>query len=749
MGQNALDDLAGKSILFGGDPSYQDLVIGGATSPENQLIDAQPDRPVSQLILETFSIPFNVNAILGGPLQGIDIKNQDPVTMLKLSLAAELLDTAPVGSTRTGGPGFAEVEIDETGIARFYIAGRIPASNLDIRYCIPTSQIVQPADLVIVRGYDPPPRRELRAPFDGLKNKIIMDYRDCAEESCDESIVSQYATISYDDPQLDQVYLDDIVNSYELEAFEALLGYLIDLDMPDVEDVPGLKITFGDTTKEYFRFAASNLNATTQVGGILDSTGTASIFGQGGGGGITAGVESGYPSGGTSNGAVSADITVINARGDQCTVNTNESLTGATITIKAERFRRLNKFGIEESDFIGVVDVVFSGRKVQSVTTSPGAPSIGVNGVVVTRVKPNKELISLPQGQNWVYEVNQNSNPPGDVILTIFNVIEDAFTGFICETYADPSSVSAGLVDVASYSTADAFTVESQSIADHVCGIGDSLGYKVVNNQMCVVVERKKPSIDIFDPRGNALQIANAITLEYTPIVIVDLPAPIAYAGADPLTSDDGTRTIAAEGIIRQEDGIIDSDPTTDQDLEDSELSILQDNTNGSTIDMTLPFAFGTQPDPSRPQGELQGTECLEIARNFFALQNQEITTHSMVLGPDSEPRLGDSFTLPNGEVGVINEINYSYSDSSQYLITATVGPEYLTAGSFNDSKYQLQTEDISREGFIIQDAGNGAEYTVRVEGLGEFPCLLMVLDDVSVGDKVTIKIYNNPVERI
>ncbi len=72
-----------------------------------------------------------------------------------------------------------------------------------------------------------------------------------------------------------------------------------------------------------------------------------------------------------------------------------------------------------------------------------------------------------------------------------------------------------------------------------------------------------------------------------------------------------------------------------------------------------------------------------------------------------------------------------------------------MTSGSFNDSKYQLKTEDVSREGMIIQDAGNGAEYTVRVEGLGEFPSLLMVLEDVSVGDKVGLKIYNNPVERI
>ena len=90
MGQNALDQLAGKNILVGGDPSYQDLVIG-SPSPENSLIDAQPNRAVSQLILEIFSIPFDINSVLGGSLAGIDIRNQDPVTMLKLSLAAELL----------------------------------------------------------------------------------------------------------------------------------------------------------------------------------------------------------------------------------------------------------------------------------------------------------------------------------------------------------------------------------------------------------------------------------------------------------------------------------------------------------------------------------------------------------------------------------------------------------------------------------------------------------------------------------
>lgn len=754
MGLDALVELEGKNVLVGGDPDYVDLIIG-SPNPENQLLDAQPDRSVAQLVLETFGIPFNLSNVLGGSLPGMDIRNQDATTMIKLSLSAELLDTPPAGSTRTGGPGFGEVEIDESGIARFYIAGETPAINLDIRYCIPTSQITNPADLVIIRGYDPPPRRELRTSFDGLKNKEIMDYKDCAEDSCDESIVSQYATITYDDPQLDQVYLDDIVNSYELQAFETLMGYVIDLDMPAITEpylpgpglirnpnyIPGVKITFGDTTKEYIKMSATLFNASTLGGSITDEDGNITSI-EGGSSSVSNSAIAGSDGTSTGGSAVTAIVTTVSPRGDKCSVS-QTSLAGSTIVIDGDRFKRLNKFGVLESDFQGIVDVVFSGRKVQSLTVSPGSPSFGVNGLVRTIVRPNKELISLQVGKNWTYEVDPINQ---DVTIHLFSIIEDDFTAFVCETYRDPLSATGNSsTDLVTFTSDNLFTSEEtlQNFNDHICNIGDSLGYRVAGGRLCIVVERKRPSIDIFSPLGNALQLAQEIAITYTPIIIVDEPAPIAYASVRPLTSIDGTRTLVAEAIIDQADGILDSDPTTDQDLEDSEISILQDNTNGSTLDITLPFAFGVDTDGT------QGTECLEIARNLLGLQNRTVTTHSLILGPDSVPRLGEYVTLPNGEVGIINEINYSYSDSSQYLITITVGPLFLTSGSFNDSKYQLRTEDVSREGIIIQDAGNGAEYTVRVEGLGEFPCLLMILEDVSVGDRVGIRIYNNPAEKI
>ena len=195
-----------------------------------------------------------------------------------------------------------------------------------------------------------------------------------------------------------------------LAAFESLLGYLIDLDMPDIDDNTGLKITFGDTSKEYYTFAASNLNASVLGGKLIDENGNpTTILSQGGS--LSQSVNTGA-GGGT---AVTAIVTEVNARGDKCTIN-EVALSGSSITIAAERFKRLNKFGVDESDFVGVVDVVFSGRKVRDLTTSPGAPSFGINGIVRTRVRDNKELITLDQGKNWTYEVNG----AGDITVNLF-----------------------------------------------------------------------------------------------------------------------------------------------------------------------------------------------------------------------------------------------------------------------------------------------------------------------------------------
>jgi len=716
----------GTLILEEGDPNYIDLLQVGPTNPQNELLDEDPDEPLSTFILNEFGISFDAGfPFKGSSLPGYDIKNQNAPTMLKLALLTELIAGR-----------FIEIEIDEFGIARYYTVGVSPALDLDIRYCVPTSTINQPIDLVIVRGYDPPPVRELRTSFDGLKNKELMAYEDCAKDSCEESFVARYATISYDDPLLDQQYLDDVKNSYELAAFETLVGYLVDLDLPDnVDNIPGFRITFGDTTKEYIRVDATIMN--NSVGGAASASALGNQQGDAGKRGFssfgdTSIVDQPGQQGTRSGGNVPIVINIIN----ESNVNNLptcgavlDSIAGGLITFPKERFIRENKFGRLESDFIGITDVVFAGNKIKSFTASPGG--FGIDSSIFWVIDPNKDLVELSHGRNWTWTVNTTTE---DIEVYLFSILEDARAGVTCRVYSDPgafSSSTAPVQDLVYAFSNDLLTRYPAASEEFICNIGDDLGYWNESGKMCVVVERRRPSIDIFDPLGNASTIAEEISVLYTPVIMVDTPPPITYASNKTLSSIDETRTIASTGIIDQTDGIVDADPTTTQDLEESETSILQDNTDGFTLDMTLPFC--------------EEDDCLLIAQQLLALQEEDVRTNSIILGPDSEPLLGQ--LMPDGSV--INEISYSYSDSSQYLITIATGPKYQTVGSFNDSKYQLRTEDVTRDGIVLQDAGNGAEYVVRVDGFGEITALSMILDDISVGDRVAVRIYNNPVEHI
>ena len=716
----------GTIILEEGDPNYVDLLQVGPTHPQNELLDEDPDQPLSTFILNEFGIPFDAGfAFKGSSLPGYDIKNQNASTMMKLALLTELI-----------GGRFIEIEIDEFGIARYYTVGTAPASDIDVRYCVPTSTINQPINLVIVRGYDPPPVQELRTSFDGLKNKELMAYEDCAQDSCEESFVARYATISYDDPLLDQQYLDDVKNSYELKAFESLVGYLVDLDLPDnVDNIPGFRITFGDTTKEYIRVDATIMNNSVGAVGASDALGDQQ--GDAGKRGFSSFGDAGIVSqpgqqGNRSGGNVPIVINIIN----ESNINNLptcgavlDSIAGGLITFPKERFIRENKFGRLESDFIGITDVVFAGNKIKSFTASPGG--FGIGSSIFWVVDPNKDLVELSHGRNWTWTVNTTTE---DIEVYLFSILEDARAAVTCQVYSNPELFSSStaptqdLVYAYSNNLIDRFPAANE---EFICNIGDDLGYWNASGKMCVVVERRRPSIDIFDPLGNASTIADEIAITYTPVIMVDTPPPVTYAANKILSSIDQTRTIPSTGVIDQTDGIVDQDPTTTQDLEESETSILQDNTDGFTLDISLPFC--------------EEDDCLLIAQQLLALQEEDVRTNSIILGPDSNPRLGQ--LMPDGSV--INEISYSYSDSSQYLITLATGPKYQTVGGFNDSKYQLQATDVTKEGVVIQDAGNGAEYVVRVDGFGEITALTMILDDISVGDRVNVKIHNNPVEHI
>lgn len=238
----------------------------------------------------------------------------------------------------------------------------------------------------------------------------------------------------------------------------------------------------------------------------------------------------------------------------------------------------------------------------------------------------------------------------------------------------------------------------------------------ILVQQIWVVLSVESPCLKIVDPQGNADEIAGEIKVEITPLVLRDEPAP---------TAKDGN-------LIDLTDGIADHDPTTTQNLEDTELErAISEMDGGPGLTMTLSFL------------DEDGAKNLSgLLYDYMNSGDGAETTY--VCGPDSRVELGD-----RGDAGgVINSISYSYSDQGSYTISVNEGP-YIVGGveGISGGAYYKQVESTSAEGVVIQDAGNHVDYKVRVEEFGDVYALNCTPNIIRVGDRVSVSLHNNPVE--
>ena len=109
--------------------------------------------PVYQDVLNTYNIPASYpNGVPpGGALPGIDIKRMDAIEAIRLSLAEAL----------TAGQWWEIYEDNFGGVyfTNLYDNGSPTKTvNLDVRLCVPSASLQNEVDMVIVRGYDPPPQ---------------------------------------------------------------------------------------------------------------------------------------------------------------------------------------------------------------------------------------------------------------------------------------------------------------------------------------------------------------------------------------------------------------------------------------------------------------------------------------------------------------------------------------------------------------------------------------------------------------
>lgn len=610
--------------------------------------DGSCSENVAVSVLNAFDIPYIGSPPPYGNLCGVDLNNISAQEAIQLSLAENM---------KAGK--FYELHTNADGFAYFQeVYPNAEAADIEIRICVPTSNVDQKADLVIVRGYDSPPCRSFKA-FESvrwLETDSLYYYVDHCPEFATE------AWRAYKDPVLETQYMDGADNLYELQAFESLIGYVIDFDG---STDPGIKYSFSNTT-------VKNIDL------LNDARST----------GLTGSVE------------------ICNQDN-----YTRETINYTGYTFSLGNFTTTDKFGEPWPLFNTVQNLYAISYDVTYATLYPDYQ--GSTGAWVV-VDPKKKFISIP-ASNWHWTLNSDGSPNVHFYHRVSKQTE--------------SNAWAGSVSPVGWSWSDewdAGDTSRRSPGSMPPGIIiPNLGGGWVNliTKLWAAVELDRPCMHVTDPNGNAIHLANTFSLRYQPIIVTDKPAPVAY------NFGGGAR------LVDHTLDLYDSDPSTVQESPTSiegSLSWLQTHTTGRTVDVSLPFC--------------SEEECVEMANTIYNLQNENINTYNMVCGPTKLPKLG---TRVPGYEGRINQITYSYTDSSAYNINVQVGPTFLGARGWNANIYQRRTEDVGREAIVCYSFGDGINYRVKIAGgLGVYNAVNKTMAAYNVGEKVRVTVHNNPVEK-
>ena len=279
--------------------------------------------------------------------------------------------------------------------------------------------------------------------------------------------------------------------------------------------------------------------------------------------------------------------------------------------------------------------------------------------------------------------------------------------------------------DLAKFGTGVSFKIDPLDTAlaeifdNTLDGLGSILPLSVEGimiEQLWAQIDVNTPSFIVQDPTGIAADVAKDLTVQLAALSVINDPPPIAFNG----------------DIIDQSDAVVDNDPTTQQDFTETEMEkALNSMSTGRTLSLNL--------------ASLDENGTKQLSQNLYdLLQEDDGYSYTHICPPSDDPEIGSRG--PRG--GIINSIEYSYSDQGSYLITVTEGPEFSgDVGGIGGGLYTKKVETLSEQGTIVQDYGNHVNYKVRVDGIGTIEAINTYAGVLTTRDRVNITIHNNEVE--
>jgi len=699
---------------------------------ENDFDSDFPSLPQDQgtslaahIVENIFDLELDDDSI-GGYLPGYDVKNRDAYQMIQLSLATELADER-----------LYECYADEEGVVKFYLIGE-NLSNIGsyVLHDIATSQMKQKCDNVVVTGYDPPAKRIVRGPY----NLFTFAQEHVRQEDAanDQSI--------YYDPEIDSYprywVLGDILGAeackmyhqgyiefgktwlndehklssngggvgdpyvYDHKSFEKIIGWIYKIEIPFYEQ-GSTQIELQNKSPRYVTL--------TDFGELQQRSWVDNIY----------------------------------YKPQMCSTGQEIDFTKGVYLPDSESRK-----------FLGVREVYIYGYELKSIypdeyyDDSIEEMVPGMADFVVDLETRMKEPIRLSSGQDYIVAKDPDDSAGRYKIIFSCNVspnwIEkfggamDSSTDFRISRSSIYKKTDEGeLTDLDCEDTeednfwgiglCDGFLRDGQTEADNntrywaaifPMGEGTS-GYALESDARIIIVyDWDNPCISILDQRDEVTEdnLRN-VKIDLYAIISKDLPPPIAYCHE------------GSTQMLDPRQQIPDLDYSTIEDLTGSDYQQALEGLENGDVKIVLPF-LGCTGNPWDNCNELESA-----AKFIYELQNDIVESITYVCKPDAAPVLGE---VIDGKT--INSINYSYQDSSQYLISVQAGPRWQGVGGWDSSVYQNKVERVQVEGVVRAVYPDNMKCLVQLERIGLLECVNGQIDPLEIGDTVKVTVYNNPI---
>jgi hypothetical protein len=667
------------------------------------------------ILTTIFSLPLDSSSgRIGGSLPGYDVMNRDAYQIIQLSLAEELKYEK-----------IYECHTDGNGTVKFYPIGVDSFSpGRSLLYAFETAELKQQCDSVVVTGYDPPQKKFFRGSYDLFTFANTYSPDDFLNKSspfydadlgsyplpwCWTEVLGPKACtfaregyIEYGNPFWDNSHFDAMKKMEDAgvvkpREFEQMVEGLYEITIPFYRE-GSTQVEFRNTTPRYVDLKEGFGNLIPRVWKSGNAYYSQYCLGE------QEVSRSDY-----------AKYGVVLPRSNERKFRGVKEVCVYGIQLNtiapAEIFNTASRTASKDPNYDFVVDI-------NSLQPEPFKLNQGDDYIVVKDGDKSDSLYRI------IFAHNMNPVWAADFGGSVAGATKNLKISTSCIYETNPTDIT-----VASYNrVSQNFFAEAGTSKSAFLRSGETISTQTMSNacifptgegttgyvvqKIVVVYEWENPCVAILD-QSDLVTLDNLklVKINLHPIIIKDLPPPVSRNGV----------------LLDPRQSMLDLDVTTFENLSANPWNQAMSGLENGDVSLTLPF--------------LEADECNKVSRMILRMQQDVQVQTTYVCDPSATPELGQ---VIDGKT--INSIDYSYQDSSQYLITIQAGPLWQGIGGWDQSSYKNQTDQVQAEGVVRGVFDNNMRCQVFIPKFGVIECVNATKDLLEKGDTVKVTLRNNPV---